>query len=110
MSNSVRSLYPKSTEGEVFITDTSVTIKNFEYSAEDVVRALKGLLAGNMQYSATTAVASLLEMGAMVYQLGSTSTDIERMQSMTRALSQSFETNTNDAIKLFTSKVDSLVE
>lgn len=110
MSNSVRSLYPKSTEGEVFITDTSVTIKNFEYSAEDVVRALKGLLVGNTQYSATTAVASLLEMGAMVYQLGSTSTDIERMQSMTRALSQSFETNTNDAIKLFTSKVDSLVD
>jgi hypothetical protein len=49
-------------------------------------------------------------MGAMVYQLGSTSTDIERMQSITRALSHSFESNTNDAIKLFTSKVDSLVD
>jgi uncharacterized protein YejL (UPF0352 family) len=110
MSNSVRSLHPKSTEGEVFITDTSVTIKNFEYSAEEVVRALKGLLVGSNQHSATTAVVSLLEMGAMVYQLGSTSTDIERMQSMTRALSHSFESNTNDAIKLFTSKVDSLVD
>jgi hypothetical protein len=110
MSSSVRSLHPKSTEGEVFITDTSVTIKNFEYSAEEVVRALKGLLVGSNQHSATTAVVSLLEMGAMVYQLGSTSTDIERMQSMTRALSHSFESNTNDAIKLFTSKVDSLVD
>jgi len=110
MSNSVRSLYPNSTQGEVTLTDTSVVIENYECSADEVVRAAKGLIAGNSMHNPATAVASLLEMGAMVFQLGSTSADIERMQSMTRTLSQSFEENAADAIKLFTSKVDSLVD
>jgi len=110
MSNSVRSLYPNSTQGEVTLSDTSVVIKDYECSADEVVRAVKGLIAGNSMHNPATAVASLLDMGAMVFQLGSTSADIERMQSMTRTLSQSFEENATDAIKLFTSKVDSLVD
>ena len=110
MSNSVRSLYPNSTQGEVTLSDTSVVLKDYECSADEVVRAVKGLIAGNSMHNPATAVASLLDMGAMVFQLGSTSADIERMQSMTRTLSQSFEENAADAIKLFTSKVDSLVD
>ena len=80
MSNSVRSLYPNSTQGEVTLSDTSVVIKDYECSADEVVRAVKGLMAGNSMHNPATAVASLLDMGAMVFQLGSTSADIERLQ------------------------------
>ena len=109
MSNNVRSIRPEQIAGQVEISDSRLVIRNLETTSDDVIRSIEGLLIGNTNLNAAAAVSSLLDMGAMVYQLGSTSADIERMQSTTRDLSRSFESTTSDAIKQFTTTVDSLV-
>ena len=109
MSNNVRSIRPEQIAGQIDILESSLIIRNLETTSDEVIRSVKGLLLGNTNLNAAAAVSSLLDMGSMVYQLGSTSADIERMQSTTRELSRSFESSTSDAIKQFTSTVDSLV-
>ena len=109
MSNNVRSIRSEQITGQIEISDSSLVIRNLETNSDEVIRSVKGLLIGNTNLNAAAAVSSLLDMGSMVYQLGSTSADIERMQSTTRELSRSFESSTSDAIKQFTTTVDSLV-
>ena len=109
MSNNVRSIRSEQITGQIEISDLSLVIRNLETNSDEVIRSVKGLLIGNTNLNAAAAVSSLLDMGSMVYQLGSTSADIERMQSTTRELSRSFESSTTDAIKQFTTAVDSLV-
>lgn len=109
MSNNVRSIRPEDVSGQIEISDTNLIIRNLETNSDEVIRSVKGLLIGNTNLNAAAAVSSLLDMGSMVYQLGSTSADVERMQSTTRELSRSFESTTSDAIKQFTATVDSLV-
>ena len=109
MPNNVRSIRPEQIAGQVEIFDSSLIIRNLETASDEVIRSVKGLLMGNTNLNAAAAVSSLLDMGSMVYQLGSTSADIERMQSTTRELSRSFESCTSDAIKQFTTTVESLV-
>ena len=109
MSNNVRSIRSEQITGQIEISDLSLVIRNLETNSDEVIRSVKGLLIGNTNLNAAAAVSSLLDMGSMVYQLGSTSADIERMQSTTRELSRSFESSTTDAIKQFTTTVDSLV-
>jgi hypothetical protein len=109
MSNNIRSIRPEQMAGQVEISDANLVIRNFETTADEVIRSVKGLLIGNSNLNPAAAVSSLLDMGSMVYQLGSTSADLERMQATTRELSRSFESSTSDAIKQFTSTVDSLV-
>ena len=109
MSNNVRSIRSEQITGQIEISDLSLVIRNLETNSNEVIRSVKGLLIGNTNLNAAAAVSSLLDMGSMVYQLGSTSADIERMQSTTRELSRSFESSTTDAIKQFTTTVDSLV-
>lgn len=109
MSNNVRSIRNEQVAGQVDISDSSLIIRNLETNSEEVIRSVKGLLIGNPNLNAAAAVSSLLDMGSMVYQLGSTTADIERMQSTARELSNSFESSTSDAIKQFTTSVDLLV-
>jgi len=110
MSNNVRSIRSEQIAGQVEISDSSLVIRNLENNSDEVIKSVKGLLNANTNLNAAAAVSSLLDMGSMVYQLGSTSADIERMQSTTRELSRSFESSTADAIKQFTTTVDSLVD
>ena len=98
MSNNVRSIRSEQITGQIEISDLSLVIRNLETNSDEVIRSVKGLLIGNTNLNAAAAVSSLLDMGSMVYQLGSTSADIERMQSTTRELSRSFESSTTDAI------------
>jgi hypothetical protein len=109
MSNNVRSIRSEQITGHVEISDSTLLIRNLETTSDEVIRSVKGLLMGSANLNAAAAVNSLLDMGSMVYQLGSTSADIERMQSSTRELSRAFESSTSEAIKQFTSTVDSLV-
>lgn len=109
MSNTIRSIRPDQHTGQVEVSDSLLVIRNLETTSDEVIRSVKGLLNANPNIDGAAAICSLLDMGSMVYQLGSTSADIERMQSTTRELSRSFETSTSDAIKQFTSTVDSLV-
>lgn len=105
----MRSIRNEQVAGQVDISDSSLIIRNLETNSEEVIRSVKGLLIGNPNLNAAAAVSSLLDMGSMVYQLGSTTADIERMQSTARELSNSFESSTSDAIKQFTTSVDLLV-
>jgi hypothetical protein len=109
MSNKVRSIRREGIAGHIEISDSSLIIRNLETKSDEVIRSVKGLLIGNANLNAAAAVSSLLDMGSMVYQLGSTSAEVERMKSSTRELSRSFESTTSDAIKQFTTTVDSLV-
>jgi hypothetical protein len=109
MSNNVRSIRSEQITGQIEISDSSLVIRYLETNSDEVIRSVKSLLIGNTNLNAAAAVSSLLDMGSMIYQFGSTSTDIERMHSTTRELSRSFESSTSDAIKQFTTTVDSLV-
>lgn len=108
MFDNVRAIHMERMAAQVDLSDSCLLIRNLETSSEEVIRAVQGLLAGNSKLTPADAVGSLLCMGSMVYQFGSTSADIQRMQSTARELSQSFETSTNNSIKQFTSTVDSL--
>jgi hypothetical protein len=110
MPSNVTSIHTDKIADRVEITDTSVLIRNLEITSDEVIRSIRGLLTSNSNLDAASAIISLLEMGSMVYQLGSSSADIERLQSTTRELSRSFESSTSEAIKQITSTVNSLVD
>ena len=91
------------------MSDSAVFINNFESTSTEVIKSIKDLLVSNKNSTPVAAVDSLLNLGAMVYQLGSTSTDIEHMKNSARELANIFEASTEDVIHKFTSKVDDLV-
>ena len=91
MSNNLRSIRSQHIMVEIEISDSSLVIRNLETNSDEVIKSVKGLLNGNSNLTAAAAVSTLLDMGSMVYQLGSTSVDIELMKSTTRELSRSFE-------------------
>jgi hypothetical protein len=109
MTNNLRSIRPDQTSGQVEVSDSVIVIRNFESTSTEVIKSIKDLLASNKNSTTTGAVCSLLNLGAMVYQLGSTSTDIEHMKNSARELTNKFEASTEDVIHKFTSKVDDLV-
>jgi len=109
MTNNLRSIRPDQASGQVEVSDSVIVIRNFESTSTEVIKSIKDLLASNKNSTTTDAVCSLLNLGAMVYQLGSTSTDIEHMKNSARELTNKFEASTEDVIHKFTSKVDDLV-
>jgi hypothetical protein len=109
MTNNLRSISPDQASGQVELSDSVIVIRNFESTSTEVIKSIKDLLASNKNSTTTDAVCSLLNLGAMVYQLGSTSTDIEHMKNSARELTNKFEASTEDVIHKFTSKVDDLV-
>jgi hypothetical protein len=109
MTNNLRSIRPDQASGQVELSDSVIVIRNFESTSTEVIKSIKDLLASNKNSTTTDAVCSLLNLGAMVYQLGSTSTDIEHMKNSARELTNKFEASTEDVIHKFTSKVDDLV-
>jgi hypothetical protein len=109
MTNNLRSIRPDQASGQVEVSDSVIVIRSFESTSTEVIKSIKDLLASNKNSTTTDAVCSLLNLGAMVYQLGSTSTDIEHMKNSARELTNKFEASTEDVIHKFTSKVDDLV-
>ena len=109
MTYNLRSIRPDEPSGQVELSDSAVFINNFESTSTEVVKSIKDLLVSNKNSTPVAAVDSLLNLGAMVYQLGSTSTDIEHMKNSARELANIFEASTEDVIHKFTSKVDDLV-
>jgi hypothetical protein len=109
MKNNLRSIRPYQASGQVEVSDSVIVIRNFESTSIEVIKSIKDLLASNKNSTTTDAVCSLLNLGAIVYQLGSTSTDIEHMKNSARELTNKFEASTEDVIHKFTSKVDDLV-
>lgn len=109
MTNNLRSIRPDKPSGQVELSDSAVFINNFESTSTEVIKSIKDLLVSNKNSTPVAAVDSLLNLGAMVYQLGSTSTDIEHMKNSARELANIFEASTEDVIHKFTSKVDDLV-
>ena len=109
MTYNLRSIRPDEPSGQVELSDSTVFINNFESTSTEVIKSIKDLLVSNKNSTPVAAVDSLLNLGAMVYQLGSTSTDIEHMKNSARELANIFEASTEDVIHKFTSKVDDLV-
>jgi hypothetical protein len=109
MTYNLRSIRPDKPSGQVELSDSAVFINNFESTSTEVIKSIKDLLVSNKNSTPVAAVDSLLNLGAMVYQLGSTSTDIEHMKNSARELANIFEASTEDVIHKFTSKVDDLV-
>ena len=109
MTHNLRSITPDKPSGQVELSDSAVFINNFESTSTEVIKSIKDLLVSNKNSTPVAAVDSLLNLGAMVYQLGSTSTDIEHMKNSARELANIFEASTEDVIHKFTSKVDDLV-
>ena len=109
MPNNLRSIRPDQVSGQVELSDLSVVIRDFELTSTEVIKSVKDLLLSNKNVTPAAAISSLLDLGAMVYQLGSTSTDIEHMKNSARELTNKFEVSTADVIQKFTSKVDDLV-
>ena len=109
MTYNLRSIRPDEPSGQVELSDSAVFINNFESTSAEVIKSIKDLLVSNKNLTPVAAVDSLLNLGAMVYQLGSTSTDIEHMKNSARELANIFEASTEDVIHKFTSKVDDLV-
>ena len=109
MPNNLRSIRPDQVSGQVELSDSSVVIRDFESTSTEVIKSVRDLLLSNKNITPATAISSLLDLGAMVYQLGSTSTDIEHMKNSARELTNKFEVSTADVIQKFTSKVDDLV-
>ena len=109
MTYNLRSIRPDEPSGQVELSDSAVFINNFESTSTEVVKSIKDLLVSNKNSTPVAAVDSLLNLGAMVYQLGSTSTDVEHMKNSARELANIFEASTEDVIHKFTSKVDDLV-
>lgn len=109
MTYNLRSIKPDNPSGQVELSDSAVFINNFESTSTEVIKSIKDLLVSNKNSTPVAAVDSLLNLGAMVYQLGSTSTDIEHMKNSARELANIFEVSTEDVIHKFTSKVDDLV-
>jgi hypothetical protein len=109
MTYNLRSIRPDEPSGQVELSDSAVFINNFESTSTEVIKSIKDLLVSNKNSTPVAAVDSLLNLGAMVYQLGSTSTDIEHMKNSARELANIFEASTEDVIHKFTSKVDDLV-
>lgn len=109
MTYNLRSIRPDKPSGQVELSDSAVFINNFESTSTEVIKSIKDLLVSNKNSTPIAAVDSLLNLGAMVYQLGSTSTDIEHMKNSARELANIFEASTEDVIHKFTSKVDDLV-
>ena len=109
MTYNLRSIRPDEPSGQVELSDSAVFINNFESTSAEVIKSIKDLLVSNKNSTPVAAVDSLLNLGAMVYQLGSTSTDIEHMKNSARELANIFEASTEDVIHKFTSKVDDLV-
>ena len=109
MTYNLRSIRPDKPSGQVELSDSAVFINNFESTSTEVIKSIRDLLVSNKNSTPVAAVDSLLNLGAMVYQLGSTSTDIEHMKNSARELANIFEASTEDVIHKFTSKVDDLV-
>ena len=109
MTYNLRAIRPDEPSGQVELSDSAVFINNFESTSTEVIKSIKDLLVSNKNSTPVAAVDSLLNLGAMVYQLGSTSTDIEHMKNSARELANIFEASTEDVIHKFTSKVDDLV-
>ena len=109
MTYNLRSIRPDEPSGQVELSDSAVFINNFESTSTEVIKSIKDLLVSSKNSTPVAAVDSLLNLGAMVYQLGSTSTDIEHMKNSARELANIFEASTEDVIHKFTSKVDDLV-
>ena len=109
MTYNLRSIRPDKPSGQVELSDSTVFINNFESTSSEVIKSIKDLLVSNKNATPVAAVDSLLNLGAMVYQLGSTSTDIEHMKTSARELANIFEASTEEVIHKFTSKVDDLV-
>lgn len=109
MTYNLRSIKPDNPSGQVELSDSAVFINNFESTSTEVIKSIKDLLVSNKNSTPVAAVDSLLNLGAMVYQLGSTSTDIEHMKNSARELANIFEASTEDVIHKFMSKVDDLV-
>ena len=109
MTYNLRSIRPDEPSGQVELSDCAVFINNFESTSAEVIKSIKDLLVSNKNSTPVAAVDSLLNLGAMVYQLGSTSTDVEHMKNSARELANIFEASTEDVIHKFTSKVDDLV-
>ncbi len=109
MTYNLRSIRPDKPSGQVELSDSAVFINNFESTSTEVIKSIKDLLVSNKNSTPVAAVDSLLNLGAMVYQLGSTSTDIEHMKNSARELANIFEASTEDVIHKFTTKVDDLV-
>ena len=109
MTYNLRSIRPDEPSGQVELSDSAVFINNFESTSTEVIKSIKDLLVSNKNSTPVAAVDSLLNLGGMVYQLGSTSTDIEHMKNSARELANIFEASTEDVIHKFTSKVDDLV-
>jgi hypothetical protein len=109
MTYNLRSIRPDEPSGQVELSDSAVFINNFESTSAEVIKSIKDLLVSNKNSTPVAAVDSLLNLGAMVYQLGSTSTDIEHMKNSARELANIFEASTEDVIHKFTTKVDDLV-
>ena len=109
MTYNLRSIRPDKPSGQVELSDSAVFINNFESTSTEVIKSIKDLLVSNKNSTPVAAVDSLLNLGAMVYQLGSTSTDVEHMKNSARELANIFEASTEDVIHKFTSKVDDLV-
>ena len=109
MTYNLRSIRLDKPSGQVELSDSAVFINNFESTSTEVIKSIRDLLVSNKNSTPVAAVDSLLNLGAMVYQLGSTSTDIEHMKNSARELANIFEASTEDVIHKFTSKVDDLV-
>ena len=84
MPNNLRSIRPDQVSGQVELSDLSVVIRDFELTSTEVIKSVKDLLLSNKNVTPAAAISSLLDLGAMVYQLGSTSTDIEHMKNSAR--------------------------
>ena len=109
MTYNLRSIRLDQPSGQVELSDSAVFINNFESTSTEVIKSIKDLLVSNKNSTPVAAVDSILNLGAMVYQLGSSSTDIEHMKNSARELANIFEASTEDVIHKFTSKVDDLV-
>jgi hypothetical protein len=109
MPNNLSAIRSDQVSDQVELSDSSVVIRYFELTSTELIKSVKNLLLSNKKMTPAAAIESLLDLGAMVYQLGSTSTDIEHMKSSTRELTNKFEVSTADVIQKFTSRIDDLV-
>jgi hypothetical protein len=109
MPNNLSAIRSDHVSDQVELSDSSVVIRYFELTSTELIKSVKNLLLSNKKMTPAAAIKSLLDLGAMVYQLGSTSTDIEHMKNSTRELTNKFEVSTADVIQKFTSRIDDLV-
>lgn len=100
---------PTGIQNRITHLDNSIFIQNLTITSSEIYETYKNLLANNSKLNSVTAFESLLEMGCLALRLGLASAEIECMKSTSQQLSSSFESTTNDAIKQFSSRVDSLV-